>query len=121
MLSERDRRLGMRPMPKRGKKRRNRERRKQQAFAREHPWIPYGEYLLSNWWKSKRKQKLASIGFRCENCHAVKNLHVHHLHYRTLWREKDSDLQVLCTSCHQGKHELDIQMNRHLRAIALEV
>lgn len=65
----------------------------------------YAEYLRGNWWQTKRKQKLKSAGYQCFRCGA-KNVmfQVHHLHYKTLGREKNTDLQVLCRPCHIAAH-----------------
>lgn len=111
--------------PKRGKRlskkqRKARKKSKRQKCLQPHPWIPYHEYLQSDWWKKRRRAKLRSAGFRCEKCGKGGPLQVHHLTYKTLWRERDRDLQVVCRGCHEGIHEVAIQADRHLRSIALE-
>lgn len=85
------------------------------------PFVPYGEYLLSKWWKQKRAQKLKSVGSQCEKCHAKKSLHVHHLNYDRLGRERHSDLQVLCKRCHEYEHQGTIAANEHLDSIARSI
>lgn len=106
--------------PPRYKKPKKRKKHKQRAQpeAPPHPHIPYGEYLVSPWWKTKRGQKLKSVGNRCQRCNNQERLQVHHLHYRSLWREKNSDLEVLCRGCHQKEHECLVQADSHLKAIA---
>lgn len=79
--------------------------------------IVYGEYLKTNWWKSKRRQKLDSTKHLCERCGGKAN-QVHHKHYRTLWREKNADLESICGDCHVAEHEGLIQSRNHMEAIA---
>lgn len=64
----------------------------------------YRDYLHSRWWYFKRNQKLDSVNRRCARCRSRKNLEVHHLHYRTLWHERHTDLEVLCRTCHEAVH-----------------
>jgi 5-methylcytosine-specific restriction endonuclease McrA len=65
----------------------------------------YRQYLAGAWWQTRRRQKLASAGYRCEGCKAAGVvLHVHHRHYLTLGREKNADLEALCEPCHRAKH-----------------
>lgn len=79
--------------------------------------MPYKEYLRSGWWRGKRQDKLRSTKGRCEDCGAPAT-EVHHLHYNSRGREKNKDLQSLCSACHMGKHRDIIEMEAHLRAIA---
>jgi 5-methylcytosine-specific restriction endonuclease McrA len=52
-------------------------------------------------------------GGACERCDGRSGedaSDVHHLHYRTLYRERPEDLQHLCRPCHlfvSGKDDLD--------------
>jgi DNA-directed RNA polymerase subunit M/transcription elongation factor TFIIS len=69
--------------------------------------IEYNNYLNTKWWKFKRIQKLKSVQFICEKCGSNKKLNVHHLHYNTLYREKDIDLMVLCDNCHKLEHNIE--------------
>jgi|SRR5580704_15102229 5-methylcytosine-specific restriction endonuclease McrA len=89
---------------------------KKKAFI--HPHVPYAKYLKSNWWKTKRKQVLKAVGRKCQRCGATRGLQVHHLHYNTLWREKNTDLEVLCAACHRHEHQTIIDQNAHLDSIA---
>ena len=82
--------------------------------------LSYKEYLLSDWWKWRRKRKLKKAAFHCEKCGSNKKLQVHHLSYESLWFEKDEHLQVLCNLCHQHSHQLDLDAKLHLMAIQLE-
>ena len=74
-------------------------------------WVPYKEYLKTAWWKFKREQKIRSVDGRCERCLKKNRLQVHHLHYRSLWGEKNYDLEVLCAGCHILEHS-DLIENR---------
>ncbi len=66
----------------------------------------YREYLESTTWKETRRRKLTSVGHRCERCGRTA-WHVHHLDYRNLGREDNSDLRALCGRCHQEEHLKD--------------
>lgn len=67
--------------------------------------LPYDQYLLSDWWKERKRTKILSVGCCCEECGIVNViLHVHHLTYKNLGNERDEDLQVLCEPCHKAKH-----------------
>lgn len=106
----------------RAQKRRERRARlacKQQTSTQEptRQWVDYPAYLVSPWWKAKRLQKLKSCHFRCERCPS-RATQVHHKHYRSLGREKNTDLEAVCRPCHEAEHECLIQCNAHLSSIA---
>ena len=70
--------------------------------------MSYQEYLQSDHWKAKRKEAFGVWGFECALCFENKHLHVHHVHYDTLWNEDpESDLVVLCANCHKVIHIAD--------------
>lgn len=67
----------------------------------------YYKYLKSKDWKDKREALFKVRGRVCERC--LKNLKnqkadVHHKHYRNIFNEKLSDLEVLCRVCHIKEH-----------------
>jgi 5-methylcytosine-specific restriction endonuclease McrA len=73
-------------------------------------------YLRSKHWRNLSKLKREFMQYRCENCRRIdyNNLHnvdAHHLWYydtygvSILFRERLSDLQVLCRKCHQAEHK----------------
>lgn len=66
----------------------------------------YSEYLLSDEWKAKRKQKLIQGGGKCEVCGTQKRLQIHHLTYERIFREELSDLMILCRKHHEAVEEL---------------
>lgn len=76
----------------------------------------YREYINSADWKFRADQFKAAKNHKCEECgmssddywagisrHQIE-LHVHHKHYRTLGREKQTDVRVLCRPCHRLEH-----------------
>lgn len=65
----------------------------------------YKEYLKSQQWDSRRREKLKRAGYKCEKCTTTKNLHVHHKTYKRIFKEKMSDLIVLCSICHGLYHK----------------
>lgn len=66
--------------------------------------IKYKEYLLSTHWRQFRKQIL-SIRNKCQNCGGRNNLNLHHKHYKSIGKEKNEDIIVLCKICHNNFHK----------------
>lgn len=64
----------------------------------------YREYLLSDHWTQFRLLILARRGRWCEDCGSTDRLDVHHLTYERVGAERESDVQVLCRSCHEKRH-----------------
>lgn len=85
-------------------------------------FLPYREYLLTDWWKWRRKQRIKQAGSQCQRCGDKRKfqLRVHHKNYDSLGAERDRDLEVLCIACHSKEHEGWIAANEHLRSIAQE-
>lgn len=100
-----------------GKRKRRKKRNVNKPILPPKYWRSYKEYLQSEWWKKKKFKKLKSVGFRCQQCSAKRELQTHHLHYKSLGRERLEDLRVLCKACHYKEHELTIEANRHLDSI----
>ena len=72
--------------------------------------IYYPDYIKSIEWLIKSKVFIGRRGYKCERCGVTdKPLFSHHLHYKTLGREKDEDVQVLCFGCHQIADEERIE------------
>lgn len=63
----------------------------------------YKWYLTTDWWKNRRKKVIEDRQV-CEICGENKDLQVHHLNYKRLWREDDKDLLLLCEKCHNHIH-----------------
>lgn len=73
----------------------------------------YQMYLTSRWWRALRRKALKRDGDACVKCGAVNHLHVDHLRYRGMGKERLEDVQTLCWNCHQGKSKRwDIYANR---------
>lgn len=65
----------------------------------------YAEYLQSEHWHNKRAERLRIDNYSCAFCDSYRNLHVHHLTYKTLWNEDAGrDLVTLCRECHVMLH-----------------
>lgn len=70
----------------------------------------YRSYIASREWEIKSRHTKINRGWRCERCgfgasiHNEGDLHTHHKHYRTLYKERDRDLEVLCGPCHKQEH-----------------
>lgn len=62
-------------------------------------------YLQSDKWRTKRLERLAIDGCRCQSCGATGPLEVHHKTYKNLEHEPMSDLVSLCRDCHQDVHD----------------
>jgi len=77
------------------------------GFTRMVRKFRYKRYLNGNKWDAKRKAVLARDGYMCQRCGASNTmLHVHHLTYNRIFRERLGDLQTLCAGCHRANHQL---------------
>lgn len=68
-------------------------------------WFNYRKYLKSEHWKQFRLHEIELAHHKCQKCgiHS-KHLDVHHLTYKRLGHERDSDVIVVCHNCHQKIH-----------------
>lgn len=64
----------------------------------------YLAYLNSPGWRARRTRALRAADWRCSQCGSKREVQVHHLTYERLGAERDSDLQVVCVSCHRDVH-----------------
>lgn len=64
----------------------------------------YQAYLNSSAWHTRRNRALREAGYTCQRCGSKRQPNVHHKSYERLGAENDSDLEVLCYSCHNGHH-----------------
>ena len=48
---------------------------------------------------------LQKYGRHCQLCGVIGRVDVHHNNYDHLWHEDDTDLIVLCTTCHKNFHD----------------
>lgn len=77
-------------------------------------YADYSEYLKSEEWRQKARQRMEIDGYRCQMCGSSgtmnNRLQCHHLTYRHLYNEDVwKDLLTLCTNCHKAVHAM---MNR---------
>lgn len=69
--------------------------------------IIYKLYIKSALWRKKRMNFINNVCNTCESCNIkfpTKELCLHHNTYERLWKELDSDLNVVCTNCHHNIH-----------------
>lgn len=59
----------------------------------------YNAYLQSEHWKDFRS-RIIKERVQCEKCGSKEKLHIHHIHYNSLGKEKPEDVLCLCNSCH---------------------
>ena len=67
--------------------------------------MPYAMFLKTRYWQNRRNASLELAGHKCQLCNASESLQVHHRTYERRGYERDSDLIVLCKSCHQLFHD----------------
>jgi 5-methylcytosine-specific restriction endonuclease McrA len=72
----------------------------------------YLDYLKSPEWASTKRRAFAKHGYRCARCEATSKLHVHHKTYKRLGRERLSDLEILCSDCHEKQHKITREVIR---------
>ena len=73
--------------------------------------IPYTEQLKDPRWLAFRAKVLVKAHHQCSRCGGTTCLQVHHPFYepnRYAWEYKLSDVVVLCRSCHEKAHGLDL-------------
>ena len=78
----------------------------------------YRDYLGSQEWRERKRQRLSIDEYRCQMCGCqgttLNPLDVHHLTYHNIRHEDvEKDLVTLCRSCHLGVHSM---MNRTTNA-----
>lgn len=62
-------------------------------------------YRRSKAYRYLKNYRLEIDQHKCHKCGCSKNLELHHLHYRTLFKENLTDVIILCRFCH-GRSEL---------------
>ena len=91
--------------PKKKKTKATKKKAKAKPKKNKPERVDYYVYINSKKWADKSRQFRKETG-KCEMCGSTENLQCHHLHYRTLGREKRKDIQVLCGGCHMKVHNL---------------
>lgn len=71
------------------------------ALSRAWRRCQYRRYMRSPGWQAKRTVALSAAAYRCQRCGSRHRLEVHHRHYRTFKRERPTDLEVVCKTCHK--------------------
>jgi 5-methylcytosine-specific restriction endonuclease McrA len=62
----------------------------------------YIQYINSKEWQRKRAKIIKARGNRCQRCRATDvTLQLHHRTYDRLGCELDTDLELLCITCHK--------------------
>ena len=69
-------------------------------FVRSKRHIDLNAYYKTAHWQRVRRRKYKQAGGKCEICGSTERLETHHIRYSTLWRERNSDLQLLCHAHH---------------------
>jgi len=76
----------------------------------------YKVYIKSGQWKAFRRFIIQKDNNTCQHCFrkfASGFLHVHHIHYRSLGKEKPEDVLLLCQDCH---HEEHVRISRKIKS-----
>lgn len=66
--------------------------------------LRYADYRCSDAYVARRQSVIDRANGTCEGCESLGTLVVHHLHYRTLWKETPEDLVAICGTCHHRIH-----------------
>jgi len=64
----------------------------------------YLKYLQSEDWAQIKIDLYQTRGKVCEYCGSTKNIQVHHLTYKNIYKEEPEDLVLLCKDCHRKEH-----------------
>ena len=67
--------------------------------------VTYSEYIKSEAWKKKAKQRKELDNYKCVKCGKTHPIEVHHLNYDTLGHEDMDSLISLCSYCHYLEHK----------------
>lgn len=73
-------------------------------FIDKDAYNKYKAYIKSKEWAEKRELTLDYYGNQCCYCGNKYDLQCHHRHYRSLYKEKMTDLLILCRKCHANQH-----------------
>jgi 5-methylcytosine-specific restriction endonuclease McrA len=76
----------------------------------------YVRYLASKTWAARRARYFRTHEKMCRACGARSGprraIHLHHLTYERLGKERNADLLPLCKTCHLAVHDFH-RANRH--------
>jgi aspartate oxidase len=85
-------------------------------------YMEYGKYLQTEHWKKRRKEFRNKTWNRCFICRNKEGLQVHHKRYNNLFKEKHTDLRLLCDDCHRKIHKyklIDILRTMSVKRVIL--
>ena len=68
-------------------------------------------YRRTPHWRQVCREAMERCEKVCEECGQAQALDVHHLHYRSLWREAPGDVRPVCVPCH-GRHNAEQRRHR---------
>ena len=72
-------------------------------------WAWYSDYLKTPQWQRRAERCKQRAGYKCERCGAAGvTLHAHHLSYKRVGKERESDLLAVCVDCHADIHQKQI-------------
>lgn len=81
--------------------------------------LSYADQLKHPNWQRKRLESLQAADFQCSECSDKETtLHVHHKRYvkgRMAWEYEQSELKVLCETCHKNTHTAQEKLEILLR------
>ena len=66
--------------------------------------IVYENYIKSKAWFSFRRDYILKYGRNCQLCEIKTGKHLHHMTYKRLGKEKETDVLFLCEDCHFRIH-----------------
>jgi 5-methylcytosine-specific restriction endonuclease McrA len=89
---------------KREKQLLNKHKSKFNSVLQKNP--TYKEYIRSSVWNKKRKAYYKNNKRECFICKSTEKICLHHLNYKRLGKEKDSDLVPLCWEHHGQLHRV---------------
>lgn len=67
----------------------------------------YKSYIASYDWETKSRVAKRKANYLCQRCGShgsLRELHTHHRTYKRLYKERLSDVEVLCATCHRRHH-----------------
>lgn len=77
--------------------------------------IDYYDYIKTEAWQEQRLKTFKRDGFKCVCCGAAQNLEAHHITYKNLGAELETDLVTLCRKCHEGIHSGDLEPTKEMK------
>jgi 5-methylcytosine-specific restriction endonuclease McrA len=77
----------------------------------------YINYINSDVWREKKKIFIKKFGNVCQLCKSKGYVELHHKTYDRLGHELDSDLILLCKSCHNDEDQKRAKETRYSNAL----